>query len=62
VEAREIHKGERIPVRVSPFANDHATLLGEWNAASTIVFARLILIELALIGMLVICGKFAIRR
>lgn len=61
-EARDIHVGESIRVRVSPFASDHVTLLGEWNAASVTVFARLVATALALIGALVICGKFAIKR
>jgi len=61
-EARDIQKGASITVRVSPAASDHVTLLGEWNAVSVIVFARLIATELALIGALVICGTFAIRR
>jgi hypothetical protein len=61
-EARDIQKGASITVRVSPGASDHVTLLGEWNAVSVTVFARLIATELALLGALVICGKFAIRR
>jgi hypothetical protein len=47
---------------VRPDALDHATLLGDWNPASTVVFGRFIAAEIALLCAIVICGKFVIRR
>ena len=61
-EGRDIQVGKSITVRVSPSASDHATLIGEWNPPSTMVLVRLIATELALIGGMWICAKFAVKR
>ncbi len=54
--------GRSISMRVHPDAFDHATLLGEWTMASSVVFGRFLATEIAMLCAIVVCGKFAIRR
>jgi hypothetical protein len=61
-EQSGVEAGRSISIRVRPDALDHATLLGDWNPASTVVFGRFIAAEIALLCAIVICGKFVIRR
>jgi hypothetical protein len=49
-------------MRVHPDAFDHATLLGEWAMASSVVFGRFLATEIAMLCGIVVCGKFAIQR
>lgn len=61
-EQSGLEPGRSIPIRVRPDAPDHATLLGEWTPPSVVLFGRYIATEIALLCVIVICGKFAIRR
>jgi hypothetical protein len=61
-EQSGVEAGRSISIRVRPDAPDHATLLGEWTPASSVVFGRFIATEIAMICAIVICEKFAIRR
>ena len=61
-EGAGLELGRVIPIRVDPQAPDHATLLGEWTPASSIVFGRLFGIELLILCAMMVCGKFVIRR
>jgi hypothetical protein len=61
-EGRGVETGRVIPIRVDPQAPDHATLLGEWTPASSIIFGRLFGIELLILCAMIVCGKFVIRR
>lgn len=62
LEQGAIVAGNSIMVRVDPNAPAKASLLGEWTRPSTIVFARMIALELIALAALIVAGKFAIKR
>jgi hypothetical protein len=61
-ETSGVEAGRTIFIRVLPEAPDHATLLGEWTPASSVVFGRHIATEIAMLCGIVLGGKLAIRR
>jgi hypothetical protein len=62
LELKGIEPGQAIAIRVSRSDADHATLLGAWTAPSVVPFAFLIAVEFALLGLIVLCGRYAVRR
>jgi hypothetical protein len=61
-ETGGVEAGRTISIRVQPDSPDHATLLGEWTPASSVVFGRFVGTEIAMLCGIAVCGKFVIRR
>jgi hypothetical protein len=61
-EQSGLERGRPVAIRIRPDAPDHATLLGEWTPPSLVQFGRYVAMEIMLLGALVVCGRFVIRR
>jgi len=62
LELKGIEPGQTIAIRVRRDTPDQATLLGEWTAPSVVPFAFLVAVEFVLLGLIVLCGRFAVRQ